>query len=180
MADKVDAVVAQSPLGPVVVVAHSLGAVPVAMAVSARRLHASHVVLLEPALYDIARGHEAIERHITTMTRARHHAESGNIFGFWQEFSELMFGRPANPETWDADRPIAERFASLDTPWGHDTDISWVADVPTLVLTGGWNQEYEVIADRLSQAGARHRHLGSSHRPQDHPEFEAVLAGFIT
>lgn len=40
--------------------------------------------------------------------------------------------------------------------------------IPTLVLTGGWNDEYEEIARRI--IGAEHRVVtGFAHRPQDHP-----------
>ena len=49
MADKARLVGAQCPDGPVAVIAHSLGAVPAALALAGEALAASHVVLLEPA-----------------------------------------------------------------------------------------------------------------------------------
>lgn len=177
--DKVDLVVAQSPEAQTVV-AHSLGAVPIALAISTRRLLPSRVILLEPALYDLARGDEAIEHHIVAMMHARQQAESGDLFSFWREFSALMFGSEPVLENWEDQRSTAQKFAAMDTPWGHSTEVRWVADVPTLVLTGAWNQEYEAIAARLAQAGATHRHLGSTHRPQDHPDFESVVADFVS
>ena len=74
MSRKADVVGEQCPPEKVVVIAHSLGAVPAALAHRAGSLTASHVVLLEPALYDVARGHAAVERHIVPMTEARERA----------------------------------------------------------------------------------------------------------
>ena len=181
MAAKADAVSAQCPSAEVVVVAHSLGAVPVALAHRAGTLTTSHVVLVEPALYDVARGDAAVERHVGAMTEARGHAGSGDLFGFWEIVAPMMFGRPATQEAWEEDRAMAERFAAMDPPWGHGIGASVLADVPTLVVTGSWNDEYEAIAERLARAGARHVRLpGAKHRPQDLPGFEAVVAEFTS
>jgi alpha-beta hydrolase superfamily lysophospholipase len=180
MTEKAEAVGDQCPAGTVAVVAHSLGAVPVALAYRADNLAASHVVLLEPALYDVARGAAAVERHITAMTSARDRADEGDVFGFWQVVAPLMFGRPASRDTWADDRSLARYFAEMDPPWGYDIEASVFAPVPTLVITGSWNEEYEAIAERLSTAGALHVRLaGARHRPQDHPDFEPVVADFL-
>lgn len=180
MTRKADVVGKQCPRGDVVVVvAHSLGAVPAALAYTAGLLTASHVVLLEPALYDIARGDEAIERHIIAMTEARECAETGDLFGYWQIVAPLMFGRTARRESWQADQPVARRFAAMDAPWGYGLEGSVFAPVPTLVVSGNWSDEYEAIAQQLTLAGAAHVQLsGAKHRPQDHPDFESVLAEF--
>jgi hypothetical protein len=54
-----------------------------------------------------------------------------------------------------------------------------IACVPTLVVTGDWNDEYEAIAEELTVHGAEHRHLrGFGHRPQDHPDFPALVDEF--
>lgn len=180
MRDKAELVAAQLPRERAVVVAHSLGAVPVALAHTNGRLAASHVVLLEPALYDIARGHDAVEAHIGPMTEARRRADGGDLFGFWQVVAPMMLGREASRETWSDDEELARRFASMDPPWGHGIDAAVFADVPTLVVTGGWNDEYEAIAERLSDVGAAHVRLpGARHRPQDHPGFESALTAFV-
>jgi hypothetical protein len=78
------------------------------------------------------------------------------------------------------DREVAAHLASLEPPWGHGIDASVFADVPTLVVTGGWNDEYEAIASRLANEGAEHVRLpGTGHRPQDHPGFEAAVTAFL-
>lgn len=163
----------------VVVVAHSLGAVPVALCRASGRLPAARIVLVEPALFDVARGDPAVEAHILPMTEARARAAAGDLFGYWRIVAPLMFGREATRETWIEDEPRARQFAALEPPWGHGIDSSVLAATPTLVITGGWNPEYEAIAEVLADAGVSHVHLvGARHRPQDLPEFEDVLAGF--
>lgn len=180
MLRKADILGEQCPDRSVVVIAHSLGAVPAARAYAAGDICASNVVLLEPALYDIARGDGAIEGHIGPMTEARQRAARGDLFGYWQIVAPLMFGREASRETWHEDGDIAQRFADLDPPWGYDIDKSVFANVPTLVVTGGWNHEYETISERLTHAGATHVELqGTKHRPHDHPGFESVLSEFL-
>lgn len=50
-------------------------------------------------------------------------------------------------------------------------------EVPTTVVTGGWNAEYEAIAAALVRAGARDELLeGSGRRTQDDARFPAILA----
>ena len=179
MARKAQAVGEQCPPGDALVVAHSLGAVPAALAYRAGDLPASHVVLLEPALYDVARGQGAVERHITAMTEARECAEAGDLFGFWQIVGPLMLGRPATRDSWHEDQTLARLLADVDAPWGHGIEGSVFAAVPTLVVTGDWSDEYEGIAQQMTVAGAEHVCLpGAKHRPQDHPGFESVLSEF--
>lgn len=181
MVDRAQAVREHAPDGPVVVVAHSIGAVAVALArAGSPALRLSRAVLVEPALYDVGRGDPAVELHVAQMGRARGCAAEGDLFGFWEVVAPLMFGRPARREGWTEDRPLAERFAAMEPPWGHGLDPSCFADVPTLVLTGGWNAEYDAIARRLVEHGAEHVELrGHGHRPQDHPGFADSVAGFL-
>lgn len=180
MLGKADVVGEQCPDGDVVVVAHSLGAVPTALAHRAGDISASHMVLLEPALYDIARGEDAVERHIVPMTQARERAGQGDLFGYWQIVGPLMFGREATRDSWEEDQDLARRFAEMDPPWGYAIEASVFAGIPTMVVTGTWNDEYEAIAERLVRAGATHVSLsGAEHRPQDHPGFEPALSEFL-
>ncbi len=180
MRDKAGIVAGQCPGEAVVLVAHSLGAVPAALAHAVGGILASHVVLLEPALYDIARGHSAVEAHIGPMTEARERAHGGDLFGYWEIVGPMMFGREATRESWPEDQDVAKRFADMDVPWGHGIEASVFGQVPTLVVTGGWNEEYETVAERLAEAGAAHVRLsGARHRPQDHPAFESTVVEFV-
>lgn len=161
--------------------AHSAGAVPAVRAIASREVSITDLVLVEPALYDIARGMPEIERHVGAMTEARARSEAGDLFGFWSIVRPLMFGGPADMATWDSEREGAARFASIELPWGHGVTPDMIAGVPTLVITGGWNDEYEAIAAVLASHGALHRQLvGNDHRPQDHPDFESVVHDFLT
>lgn len=165
--------------GGATVIAHSWGAVPTVITIAERRIRVGKLVLLEPALYDIARGEPAIERHIAEMEEARSYANDGKLFEYWSIVRPMMFGGRANRDSWDSDRKTAEWFAEIEPPWGHGVTAEMVQGVPTLVITGGWNEEYEAIAGALTKAGATHRQLhGNKHRPQDHADFESVLAQF--
>lgn len=158
------------------VVAHSHGAIPAAMALRAARERVSALVLLEPALYDVARGHAAIERHIATMTAAQRARERHGLQAYWQLVRPLMFGGDFDAALWHAEEPIARRFSTVPAPWGHDLMADEITATPTIVITGGWNDEYDAIADALAAAGARHLVLeGAQHRPQDLAAFTAVL-----
>lgn len=179
MGDNVASLAGLAP-GGCVIFAHSAGAVPVFLALAARALSPSALVLVEPALYDIARGHDAIEHHIETMNRARERARAGDLFGYWAIVRPLMFGGEAVPAQWDVERAIAASFEKKQPPWGFDVDASVIAAIPTLVITGDWNTEYETIADALVERGASHQKLrGNTHRPQDHPDFGATVEAFL-
>ena len=159
------------------VFAHSIGGVPAVLAAHAMR--PAGLVLVEPALYDIARGHRSIERHIGIVSEARDQADAGNLRGFWAMLRPLMFGGPFDEARWPEERPLAERWAETNLPWGHGVRESVIDGIPALVVTGGWNDEYEVIASILARRGARHVALpGAQHRPQDVEAFANVVAAF--
>lgn len=163
-----------------IIVAHSAGAVAVALALARGAIRPSALVLVEPAMYDVARGNAAIESHISIMTIARDVATCGDLFGYWQLVRPVFFGAAAEREHWETERNIAEKFAAIALPWGHDITGAMLAKVPILVITGNWNDEYEAIATALVDHGATHKHLvGHGHRPQDHPDFETTVSAFV-
>lgn len=150
------------------------------LAMRGRNLSPSHLIFVEPALYDVARGNAAIEAHIEPMARALSKAKEGDLFGYWQIAKPMMFGTTATSDAWAEDQAIAARFAGLEAPWGHHIDPAFVRSVPTLVLTGSWNDEYDAIATVLAQAGASTAVLrGQGHRVQDHPDFHATVEDFL-
>jgi len=163
-----------------VLFAHSAGAVPAVLAIDRKAVSVEALVLLEPALYDVARGMPAIEQHIDAITHARTLADAGDLYGFWREVRPVMFGGPAEQEKWAVEEALAARFASVELPWGHAVTPDMIEGVRTLVITGGWNAEYEAIADVLVTHAATHQQLvGNEHRPQDHPDFEAAVQRFL-
>ncbi|WP_336645920.1 hypothetical protein [Microbacterium sp. USHLN186] len=91
-----------------------------------------------------------------------------------------MFEGPADPSRWDEEREAAARFEAKQPPWGFGVASSAINGVPTLVVTGGWNAEYEAIAGVLVAEGAKHVQLaGTKHRPQGHPGFADTVDGFL-
>jgi hypothetical protein len=73
-------------------------------------------------------------------------------------------------------RAQTQRLRTTVPPWEVAVDRAVVAAVPTLVVTGGWSNEYEDVASVLAEAGARHVVLGGQgHRPQDHADANRLL-----
>ncbi|MGB3376761.1 MAG: hypothetical protein WBA87_16690 [Microbacterium sp.] len=177
VSEQVELLVHDFGAAPAIVYAHSIGAVPVALA--ARRMRIAGLVLVEPALYDIARGEEPIERHIGIVTEARAQADAGDLRSFWAILRPLMFGGPFDPGAWEREQPAAERWARTNLPWGHGVRAGTLRGIPTLVVTGGWNDEYERIAQVLVGEGAQHLVIaGAQHRPMDLPAFTDAALGF--
>ncbi|WP_040168079.1 alpha/beta fold hydrolase [Microbacterium gorillae] len=157
--------------------AHSYTAVPALLAAGRRPVAA--LVLVEPAFYDLARDDASVAQHIDTVTAARRHLAGGDIRGYWEVLRPLMFGGPLEAARWAEEEPAARAFAARTLPWGHDLPTAVIGRVPTLVITGGWNPEYEAIAERLVGLGAHHRTLpGHDHRAQDHPDFADMVTAF--
>jgi pimeloyl-ACP methyl ester carboxylesterase len=162
-----------------VLFAHSIGAVPAVLTAGSGCIDVAGVILVEPALYDIVRGEAPIERHISAVTEARSLAAAGNLRGCWAILRPLMFGGPFDAAAWDEERALAERWSTTNVPWGHGVRRGMLSGIPTLVVTGGWNDEYEAIAHALVEDGAEHHALeGAQHRPQDLPGFADVVSRF--
>lgn len=175
--DQVTALIDEIDTRRTLVFAHSIGAVPAVLA--AQRVDPAGLVLIEPALYDIARGDAAIERHIAIVTEARALASSGDLRGFWAILRPLMFGGPFDSARWHEERALAQRWATINLPWGHGVRERMLDGIATLVVTGGWNAEYEKIASILVTRGADHIVMdGAAHRPQDLPPFRAAVDAF--
>lgn len=182
IADKNDAPssVAANASEPTTLIAQPADAIPAVLAIAQGGVAVSNLVLVEPALYDIARGNPAIESHIATMSGARGWADSGDLFAFWSIVRPLMFGGSANVNTGADERSLAENFASVTLPWGHGVSAATIEQVPALVVTGAWNDECEAIAAKLVvHCGVLHQLAGRRHRPHDHPGFEKLLHNVI-
>lgn len=158
-----------------VVVAHSLGGVAAALAMPMLATPPAALVLCEPALFDLARGDAAVEAHVAAMDAA--HEALPSLSGFWARARPALLGGPFDEGRWEDERALASLLAGTERPWDQGIDAGMLRDVPTVVVTGGWNAEYEAIAAALVRAGARHEVLeGSGHRPQDDARFPAILA----
>lgn len=177
--DQTEVLLQNDPGRPGLLFAHSIGAVPAVLAAATGELEISGLVLVEPALYDIARGDAAVERHIAAVTEARAQAADGNLRGCWGILRPLMFGGPFDEALWADERSVADHWSTTNVPWGHGVRAEMLDGIRTLIVTGGWNDEYERIADMLAARGAEHVVLsGADHRPQDVPAFSDVVGDF--
>lgn len=157
-------------------VAHSYGG-PAAMSAAASRPDLVRaLILFEPAAYALARGDEAVEAHIARLDPVFDTAARDDAATFWRRFMTAMTGSPP-PELTPEQRIDAERQRRLPPPWTLRTPAT-LGSTPVLVITGGWNDEYEAIAARIP--GAEHVVLpGHAHRPQDHPDAAGLVAEFL-
>ena len=157
------------------VIAHSYGALPAVEAATGPGTVRS-LILMEPALYSLARGAEHVEDHIARMSpvmAAAPHRGAAEYHVEW--LRALGVPDPVRPTTPEELR-MAWRTRLLIPPWDIATPAATIAHVPTLVVTGGWNEEYEEIASALVRAGATHRQLtGFGHRVPDHPDANSII-----
>lgn len=162
------------------IVAHSYGGLVAAVALRELGERVHRLVLVEPALYDVARGIAAVEHHVAAMETARSAFDEGGLEAYWRVVRPLMFGGEFAPDLWETERPTAARLHELPVPWGHGVSAIEFATTPTVVVTGGWNDEYEAIAAALVVEGAQHHVLtGAGHRPQDLDAFNPLLDEFL-
>jgi pimeloyl-ACP methyl ester carboxylesterase len=159
------------------VVAHSAGAVPALRAAALRPGLVRTLVLSEPAAFAAARGGPLVEEHVAGMSAVFALADDPAVddVAFATAFLERLGGTPPDPDDPET-AAFGRRVRTAPPPWVEALDTSVVGRVPTLVLTGGWNDLYDEVADALCAAGARRAVLaGHGHRPQDHPDADALI-----
>ncbi|GEK78727.1 alpha/beta fold hydrolase [Agrococcus baldri] len=158
-------------------VGYSYGGVIAAMAACMEQPVA--LVLIEPALFQLSRDRPAsaglIERLEPVYLDASLTDET-----FEQAFMQALTGRDIGPAlTADALRS-SRRERLHGAPWRHPVDPECIAETRTLVLTGGWNEEYEEVAAALVGLGAEHAVLGGhEHRVVDHPDCSERIRAFV-
>lgn len=137
-----------------VVVAHSYGAlaaVHAAAKTGAGRIGA--LVLCEPALYSLPGA--AVAAHNARMKPVFDAAADLSTEVFWDQFMLALTGRTAEPLIDEASRNDAERARLQPPPWELEIAEGLFERVPTLVVTGSWNDEYERSRTRSFGAAAR-------------------------
>ena len=156
-------------------VAHSYGALT-AVEAATESGSVKSMILLEPALHSLARGAEHVEDHIARMSPVFAAAPGLTAVEYRTAWlTAIGAPAPATPTT-AAELRSAERLRLLPAPWDIPSQATVFAEIPTLVVTGGWNEEYEEIASALVRFGATHRELtGFGHRVQDHPEANDLI-----
>jgi pimeloyl-ACP methyl ester carboxylesterase len=177
---EVDALLVDSAVGDGAhVVAASYGAIAALQAAALPDSRIRSLVLVEPAAYSLGRRGSAVEAHIYSV---------GPVFAQARGFSPAEFqiallrafgvDDPQEPTTPD-ELLTAERLRLQRPPWEAKLDPSLISQIPTLVVTGNWNAEYEELAGKLVGLGASHRQLpGYGHGVQHSPDFNALLRDF--
>lgn len=161
------------------IVGHSYGGIAACLAAAQAGLRATSLVLFEPACMTIALDRPVtkalLSRLIPTLDKALNKGLSD------AELAVCMFGTgglKANPADPNLAR-VGANFRSWGPMWAYPIDVTVFGRVPTLVVTGGWNDSYEEIAGAIAETGARHIVLtGFGHRPQDHPKANALIEDF--
>lgn len=161
------------------VVAASYGAIAALQAAALPDSHIRSLVLIEPAVYSLGRRGSAVEAHIYSV---------GPVFAQARGFTPAEFqvallrafgvDDPQEPTTPE-ELLTAERLRLQRPPWEAKLDPGLFASIPTLVVTGNWNAEYEELAGKLVGFGASHRQLpGFGHGVQHSPDFNVLLTEF--
>jgi pimeloyl-ACP methyl ester carboxylesterase len=179
MSEWVDRVLAVD--GELDLVAHSYGGLAAILAAAQAPERVRSLTLFEPAAYSYARGRPDVEAMIERMTPVIDEAPALHAVDYDIKFVTALTGsRPSRVES-PGDVLAAERNRLLAPPWSFDLPIDVLSTVPTLVLTGDWNAEYEEIGQAMGDAGSRHAQLvGYGHRPQDHPDANSVIVDGIS
>ncbi|MGB8383036.1 MAG: alpha/beta hydrolase [Dermatophilaceae bacterium] len=144
---------------PVHLIAYSYGAIPAVLAAGQAPGWCRSLLLFEPATYSLARGRRSVEAHIQRLSPVLHDAASIDTATFWARYLTALTGSPAPLALTSQERVTAERFRLLTPPWSHQLPPAVFATVPTLVVSGDWNAEYEEVAEALVTLGAHHRIL---------------------
>lgn len=158
-------------------VGYSFGGVSAAMAACMEQPAA--LVLIEPALFQLSHDRPASAALIDRLEPIYLNAGlTDEAFG--RHFLHELQGEDPGPlVTPDALR-WSRRIRLHGAPWRHPVDPVCIAETRTLVLTGGWNAEYEEVAAALVELGAEHEVLtGHAHRVIDHPDCSERIRTFV-
>lgn len=158
-------------------VGYSYGGVSAAMAACMEPLAA--LVLIEPALFQLARDRPASARMIARLEPIYLDASlDDETFG--RRFLTAMRREDPGPLLAPEALRWSRRTRLHGAPWRHPVEAACIAETRTLVLTGGWRDEYEEVAAALVELGAEHEVLaGHGHRVIDHPDSSERIRAFV-
>jgi pimeloyl-ACP methyl ester carboxylesterase len=161
------------------VVAASYGAVSAlgAAALDPRRVRS--LVLVEPAAFSLGRGLPAVEAHIAAVAPVMARYAGMGAADFHVAFLGALGVTEVVPPDTESGLRRAERMRLQRPPWDAVLDPSVISRIPTLVVTGAWNAEYEELAARFVELGAEHAQLlGFGHSTHESPDFPALVEAF--
>lgn len=162
--------------GDVHILGHSYGGITASLAATMGGPRVKSLVLFEPACMTIAMDRPAtkalLARLIPTLDESLREGVSD------AELAIRMFeikGQATDPDDPNLSRAGAN-LRAWGPMWSHSVDVSVYGRVPTLVVTGGWDVNFDEYALVMTEHGARHSVLtGFGHRPQDHPDANSLI-----
>lgn len=159
------------------IVGYSYGGVVATMASSMEPPRA--LVLIEPALFQLSADRPATARLIERLEPIYLDATLTDAT-FERAFVLALDGHDIGTAVTASALRSSKRSRLHGAPWRHPVDAAAIRETPTLVLTGGWNEEYEEVAAALVGLGAVHEVLpGHGHRVIDHPDCSARIRAFV-
>jgi hypothetical protein len=137
------------------------------------------LVLVEPPLFHLSAHRPASARLIERLEPIYLDASLTDAT-FEQAFRLAFEGRDLGQASAPDELRSSRRHRLHGAPWRHPVDARSVAETRTLVLTGGWSEEYEEVAEVLAGLGAAHEVLaGHGHRVIDHPDCSERIRAFV-
>jgi pimeloyl-ACP methyl ester carboxylesterase len=154
-------------------VGHSFGACVVLAAAAMKPSAVRSLTLIEPAMPKIAMGHPAVLKFGLRLMAATvfyfSAAQRARRFSKIVRIPESMQVAVGSPEA----KKVGEGLKTLKLPSKQHL-MQWLetvkeADIPLLVMTGGWNPAFEALADRVAAVGGGSRVVIRSehHFPQN-------------
>lgn len=149
------------------VVAHSYGAIAATRAAMERPEEVRSLVLIEPTLFSLARGQDAVEAHIAAVGPVFAASEEVDAGEYARRFLTALGVEDAQAPTTESGLRVAEQWRLTTAPWEYSVDESVFTRVPTLVMTGQSQPEVLQTAEVIASHGAQHVSLkgqqGSPH-----------------
>ena len=163
---------------PVHVVAVSFGGIAAILAAHLAPSRVLSLSLFEPACAHLARQARSVQslrRRFEPVVAMRDDHTVDDLTYFAAFGTAMGSSRPLAPQT----RSEARRLRRSPLPWEVAIPNGQLP-VPTLVVTGGWSDFYEDIADALAAKGAaRHTLRGFGHAVINHPRAIDLVDEFM-
>lgn len=166
---------------PAHLVGHSYGAVVALLMAGAAPNRVRSLTVLEPPVRQLARGVPEVEKAIDDHLQLLTHDDPEVVY-------RGMLRALDAPEPRRALTDVEERHVRLlmgeRLPWTAELPLDAIRYVatPTLVVTGGHDEVYELVADRLANRigtrAQRHTLVGAGHAVQRAPEANDLLEEF--
>ena len=164
--------------GPVHLVAVSYGGIAALLAAQQVPSRVRSLTLFEPTCPDLAPRAASVRSFRRSLEPLMRHRNDPSVTdaAFFRDFAAVT-GTPT-PQDLTELQTLARRLRATPPPWEIDIPRGKLL-VPTLVVTGGWSDFFEDIADALVAEGAEHQVLsGHGHWVPDHPEAAQALHEF--